>query len=62
MSTSDPGQRYDVCPLCEDDYDNVVSEASSQRHEVRDSAEACRYQEAKSSFRLIFVHMGEDDD
>lgn len=62
MSTSDPAQRYEACPLCEGDFANIVTEASGEHHEVRESAEACRYQESGSSLRLVFIHMEGSDD
>lgn len=54
---SDPFQNYDECPVCEQDFDNLLREGTGQNHEPRASAEACRYQEARSAFRLVFVHL-----
>ena len=62
MSTSDLAEQYDDCPVCECDYQNILSEGSDQLHEVRDSGEMCKYQPPTSSFRHVFVHMEADDD
>jgi len=62
MSTSDLAEQYEECPVCEDDFENVLSEGTNQLHEVRDSGEMCKYQPATSSFRHVFVHLEGSDD
>jgi len=62
MSTSDLARQYDECPVCEGDFDNVLQEGTSQVHEVRDSGEMCKFQPATSSFRHVFIHLGDSDD
>jgi len=59
---SNPAAEYDECPVCEQEYDNILREGTGQHHEPRDSAEACRYQEARSAFRLVFVHLEGSDE
>jgi hypothetical protein len=54
---SELADQYDECPICENDFDNVLREGSSQVHEVRDSGEMCKYQPARSSFRHVFIHL-----